>query len=95
MELLDPARYPALAGFDLIVEMHDVFVPDASKTIPQRFAPTHDIEIIRNSRPSFYDVAPLTGGRPDAYIDPFDHMLLSWEERDGPTPWAVMKSKVR
>jgi SAM-dependent methyltransferase len=91
-ELLDPARYPALAPFDLIVELHDVFVPGISKTILDRFTPTHDVTIVPNNPAMLYDLSSIVADK-TAYIDPFDHLLLSWEERDGPTPWAVMKSK--
>jgi hypothetical protein len=91
VELLDPARYPALANFDFIVELHDVVRSNISRTIIERFAPTHDIQIVRN-KAELYDFSRL-GEK--GYMDPFDELLVNWENRDGPTPWAVMKSKAR
>jgi hypothetical protein len=92
MELLDPVRYPGLAKIDLIVELHDVFNPVVSRTIAERFAATHDVKIIRN-RAQLYEFAGLATD--EMYIDPFDRLLVTWENRDGPTPWAVMKRKIR
>jgi len=90
VDLLDPARYPALAKIDIIVELHDVFSPSISRTIMKRFEATHDIALVRN-RAQLFDFAPLVGE--DTYVDPFDSLIVTWENRDGPTPWAVMKSR--
>jgi hypothetical protein len=91
LELLDPARYPALAKIDMIVELHDIIRPGIGRAIVERFAPTHDIRIVRNQA-MLYDFAQLGD---NSYNDPFDQLLVTWENRDGPTPWAVMKSKVK
>lgn len=88
--LLDPARYPALLKMDVIVELHDVLDPSISRAVSQRFAPTHDIEIIRN-KSGLFDFEPVTG--PGHYMDPFDNLLINWENRGGPTPWAVMRAR--
>lgn len=84
--LLDPARYPALGKIDLIVELHDLMRPDISQTIAARFAPTHMIEFVNNRTilPNLETLLP-----PGQTLDPFDHLLLGWEGRDGPTPWGV------
>ncbi len=89
-ELLNPARHPALQKADLIVEMHDYLDSEISKTLRDRFAATHDIEIIKN-RAMLPDMSGLVS--PDMYVDPLDHFLLAWEGRDGPTPWGVFKKK--
>jgi len=92
MQLLDPVLYPALQKMDIIVELHDVLNPVISQTITQRFAATHDIEIVHN-RPMLFDFASIVG--PDRYTDPFDGLLATWENRDGPTPWGVMRAKTK
>jgi hypothetical protein len=92
LDLLDPAKYPALKMLDIIVEMHDLFNPQISKVLRDRFAASHDFEFIMN-RPMVFDFAPILGK--DAYVDPFDALLVTWETRDGPTPWGVLRTKVR
>lgn len=89
-QLLDPVRYPALAQMDVIVELHDLFDPSISRAIRERFAPTHEVAIVRN-RPLLFDFAPVIGE--GAYVDPFDNLIVTWENRAGPTPWAVMRRK--
>lgn len=87
LTLLDPEQAPALAGMDILVELHDAFRAGLSDTLTARFAPTHDIERIGH------------GGRnPAAYGDlaraaELDQWLAVWEWRDGPTPWAFMTAK--
>lgn len=44
LQLLDPAQVPALRKCDLIVECHDFVDAAITKTLQQRFAPSHDIE---------------------------------------------------
>ncbi len=90
MHLLDPARYPALRKMDLIVELHDCYDPSISKTILERFSPSHDIEFIQNKTSMFPFEDYLD---PSVKIDPFDNLLLTSELREGPTPWAVMRTK--
>jgi hypothetical protein len=88
--LLDPACYPALQNLDILVEMHDCIDKDMSKIITDRFAGTHDITLIRNQ--SFlYPFEDIL--EPPNYVDPFDKLIFTWEMRDGPTPWAMMKAK--
>ncbi len=88
--LLDPALYPALQKIDLLVEMHDLMDASISKTMQERFAPTHDIEIIRN-RETQFPLEQIIGN--DQYADPFDCLIAAWEVRDGPTPWGMMRVK--
>lgn len=92
MNLLNPSRYEALTRMDIIVELHDILVPGISKTICERFAATHDIELVRN-RPALFDFEPITG--PNIYTDPFDSLIITWESRDGPTPWGIMRARQR
>ena len=89
-ELLDPHQYPALTGMDILVEIHDVYKPDLSTRLAQRFTATHDVHIIQNKN-VLADLRPLYP--PNAYIDPMDEFLGAWEGRDGPTPWGWFRAK--
>jgi hypothetical protein len=44
--LLDPARQPLLKGWPIVVELHDFIDPSISSTLRERFAASHDIELI-------------------------------------------------
>jgi len=89
-QLLDPVRYPALQKMDVVVELHDILNPVISKEVSTRFIPTHHVEIIKNQNflPDLGTLLPQT-----YHLDPFDHLLLGWEARDGATPWGVFSSK--
>jgi hypothetical protein len=89
-DLLNPEKYPSLRKMDVIVELHDLMDPTISKTISDRFASSHTIEIIKN-RTSLPDVSKLLPE--DYYLDPYDHILMGWECRDGKTPWGVFRVK--
>ena len=85
--LLDPARYPGLAGVDIIVEMHDSPALSVSDLLVSRFQDTHDIEIIRHG-PRDVPLPALFSNASD-----MDRFLAVWEWRGSPTPWAVMTVK--
>ncbi|MFY9288826.1 MAG: hypothetical protein WAO98_10040 [Alphaproteobacteria bacterium] len=89
-QLLDPSKYPALKKMDILVELHDVFDSEISKKVLDRFTESHDIQLITHTNMMF-DFKQITG--PVRYIDPFDDFLINWENRDGPTPWAMMTPK--
>ncbi len=89
-DLLDPVRYPALRKMDVLVELHDLIDPAISQTVIDRFAPSHSMEFIRNRNLLPDASAFLPEGQ---YLDPFDHLLLGWECRDGETPWGVFVAK--
>lgn len=87
VELLDPAKAAALAGMDLVVELHPTATGHALDIVPPRFSATHDIEI-RHARGH----APLL----PAFLQQLGHLdqlLAQWEWRSAPTPWAVMHTK--
>ena len=89
-DLLNPNAFPALRKMDVLVELHDFADPMISKTIIPLFESSHTIEIIKN-RTSLPDVDNLL---PEKYhLDPYDHMLLGWECREGKTPWGVFRAK--
>lgn len=87
MELLDPAKIPALAGMDLVVELHPTAAGHTAEVIPQRFASTHNIEVrhARGHNPVLPQFLQNLGH--------LDQLLAQWEWRSAPTPWAVMRSK--
>jgi hypothetical protein len=86
-ELLDPQQAPALAGFDLLVEAHDVVKPGLAQRLADRFAATHDVERI--------EPEPLSRSLPPAFatLGDLEQMMLVWEWRTGPTPWLWMKAR--
>jgi SAM-dependent methyltransferase len=87
LEVLQPQLSPALAGFSLIVETHDVYRPGALAAVIERFAPTHDILRVDQQYPRFEP--------PPWFIDMshLDRLLAVWEWRAAPTPWLVMRPK--
>lgn len=88
-QLLDPALAQGLLSADILVEVHDCFTPGLSGQIAQRFAASHDVQIIQRS----LSPAPLP-----AWMDSFsdlDRLIALWEWRIGPTPWLWMRRKER
>ena len=83
--LLDPARAPALAGFDLLVEMHPLGNPPVAE-FAARFRQSHDARIIQPTRrdPNTF---PLLAG-----LSPEDGLLALFE-RVEPTPWVDLRTR--
>jgi hypothetical protein len=84
-EWLDPARSRALAGFDLIVELH----PNEERRereFAARFEATHDAEIIQPEARDPGRFAALTAL-------PVPDRMFALVERLEATPWAVLWSK--
>jgi 2-polyprenyl-3-methyl-5-hydroxy-6-metoxy-1,4-benzoquinol methylase len=46
LQLLDPAQVPSIQGCDVIVECHDFLDPAITSTLRQRFAASHDVEVV-------------------------------------------------
>ena len=88
--LMNPDAYPALRRIDMLIEMHDTVESSTSRALVQRFTASHDIHVIPN-RATLPDLAGIVPS--GTYIDPFDHLLLGWECRDGPTPWGLFRVK--
>ena len=86
-DLLDPGASPALAGMDLVVELHPSGNGHTLDRVPPRFSPSHEVELVR------------LGGRdvnlPDFFrrLGHLDQLLAVWEWRQAPTPWAIMRSR--
>ena len=86
--MLRPDLSPALAGFSLIVETHDVYRPGALAEIVRRFEPTHQITVVRQ-QPKVFDPPPWL-----LELGHLDQLLAVWEWRMAPTPWLVMRPKI-
>lgn len=83
--LLDPQAWPALSGMDILVEIHDFLKPDLSRRLAERFAASHTITLL--------DSALTIPAQLPAFLAQASHLeqfLAVWENRPGPTPWAVM-----
>lgn len=82
--LLDPVKYPALKHLDIVVEMHEMFLPGESDRFLNRFKATHHIQYIEQQGKQF--------SLPDHMksISELDRLILSCEMRGTPTPWAIM-----
>lgn len=89
LELLDPARAPSLARTDLLVECHDFLPTPTSKTLAERFRPTHEVVVIPNGGIN-PNAIPFLRGR-----IPIQKLFAVWEGRPGPTPWLWMTARNR
>ncbi|CAN7581535.1 hypothetical protein LJR225_004347 [Phenylobacterium sp. LjRoot225] len=87
LDVLRPDLSPALAGMSLIVETHDVYRKGAFKELILRFAPTHDIQVVRQQPKAFEMPSWLQN------LAHLDQLLAVWEWRQAPTPWLVMRPK--
>ena len=88
-DLLEPETAPALRGMDLIVESHDCLVPGMTTLLLDRFKSSHDITVVVDSGERRLPKVPAWFTR----LPHLDQLLATWEWRDGPTPWLVMKSR--
>lgn len=52
---LDPNHIPELEHAHILVEVHDLYVPDCSETLRHRFAKTHQLEVIHGIPRSLKD----------------------------------------
>jgi hypothetical protein len=86
-ELLDPVRVPALAGADLLVELHDFLDPTISDTLTARFGGTHEI--------AWLDAREDRSDYPTAILEPLNpeqRRFALWEGRPAGMRWAWMKA---
>lgn len=61
VDVLDPATTPELTRADILVETHDGYRPGCTKLLTQRFAPTHDIQLISEQPRTSAHMPPGTG----------------------------------
>jgi len=83
-DLLDPEKAPALAGFDIQLELHRRFEAPQIQELLSRFSETHEI---RKILPSVRDIEAYPEIRNLAHLD---QLLAFWEFRRGPNPWVFM-----
>jgi hypothetical protein len=89
LDLLDPAEAPALAGFDLIVELHTHVRRDTPEVVLSRFAATHEITRVEHQLGAI-QLPPLFD---ELNLGHLDRLLSVWEWRMTRTPWAVLRSR--
>jgi SAM-dependent methyltransferase len=85
--LLDPEAVPELGSCDLLVEAHDLLVPEATATLEARFAGTHAIETIA-AQPRYVDELPELG-----FLPLVTAQLAISEFRTGPMQWLTMRPR--
>ena len=61
---------------DIIVELHECVIPDISRKIAQRFAATHDVEMIFN-RSIHFPLEDIFGA--NTHIEHFANMVVTLE----------------
>lgn len=84
LELIDPDLVPGLRACTLLVELHDFIDGQISRTIISRFAPTHDITLVKSVArdPSAFPAL-------DA-LNPDERLLAVAEGRPETMQWAYM-----
>jgi SAM-dependent methyltransferase len=87
VEMLDPTKVPAYAKMDILVECHDFLDPSITKTLSERFSPTHHIKKIAHQSKKRYTPPELRTLK--AQINP--EMLL--EHRPEKMSWLWMQVK--
>ena len=87
LDLLDPGKAPALAGFDIQVELHNKFEVGFNQVFIERFAASHDIKRILPSNRNIEAYPELRD------MEHLDQLLAFWEFRRGPNPWLFMTAK--
>jgi hypothetical protein len=87
--LLDPAAAPRLRGWTILVELHEFLDPEITSLITERFADSHDLQLIEE-RP--HD----GGGIPElAFLDEPARRLLLSERRPATMRWAALRPRGR
>ena len=86
--LLDPLAIPGLARCDLVVEVHDAFVPGVAERLRRRFHATHDIREI----PAEPEKRPPGA---IAALAPADRALAVREHRAGGCAWMVFETRMQ
>jgi hypothetical protein len=89
VQLLRPDLAPALAGADILVELHDIFQPGTTEAILPRFQATHDIRIVRTEPRDPAELSQLDFLTSDERRQALD------ERRPAPMQWAIMKARSR
>src|ERR1019366_10138283 len=93
MELLDPATIPPLRDATILVETHDILVPDCRDAIVRRFAATHVIEEVATVARSLDEFPPALAPR---WRRLFPRLALEaiHELRGGPQVFMLLAPRV-
>jgi hypothetical protein len=89
--LMDPTKLPALKTAHILVELHDLFVPNITQTIRGRFSATHDIDEIQTLERSTDEFPYKSWFRtltPKSWLIP-----MVYEYRQAPMKWFWMTPK--
>lgn len=87
--LLDPEAAPVLRGWRVVVELHEFLDADIAAVLQERFAATHDVELVEQA-PRDPAAVPALAGVPQRNAA----ALLS-ERRPAAMRWAVMRPRGR
>ncbi len=87
LDVLRPDLAPALKGMNIIVETHDIYRPQALATLIERFRDSHEIQRV-DDRLRVAELPPWLQA-----LGHLDQLLATWEWREAPTPWLVMRPK--
>lgn len=87
LQVLQPDLAPILRYCDILVELHDFINPSISNTILNRFAQTHDIQLIKSTsrNPTVYPVLD--------FLSEEERRLAVAEFRPEKMQWAFMRVK--
>jgi hypothetical protein len=83
-DLLDPNQVPQLRAATIVCEMHDLLRPGVSALIRERFASSHDIEVVKSAPRTVSDVPG------DVSLSADDIGLALSEGRAQQMDWLVM-----
>lgn len=85
-ELLDPRAVPGLLRADLLVELHDCFVPGLTELVTGQFAETHEVLVVESRARTASDHAVIAGL-------PQETKRLALEEFRPPQSWAWIRRR--
>jgi hypothetical protein len=87
LQLLDPKFAPAILKSDLLVELHDMIVPNITPTILSRFAATHEITLVDAEERNPNDFPLLKD------FDQLTQRTAVAEFRDGQMQWGYLRAR--
>jgi len=87
LAILDPSAAPKLAGWSILVELHDFVDPSITDTITRRFASTHDVQLIEEQPREQHDVPELAALAPSERAQQLD------EHRPARMRWASLEPR--
>lgn len=87
LHLLDPELAAELSKSDLLVELHDMIVPNITPTILSRFAATHEITLVNTAERDPNDFPMLKN------LDRLTQRTAVAEFRDEPMQWVYLQAK--